>query len=110
MIKAETTRLSTDLLELQAEKHNTKQHNAGFSEEKKRRYDRAYDTIRYDTRCYFNVRSNADISQLNIPYGTGSKETTTPFIKKHAWFGTYVKGRLYRLSDKSAKTYVGRVG
>ena len=23
-----------------------------------------YDTIRYDTRCYFNVRSKADISQL----------------------------------------------
>ena len=27
-------------------------------------------TIRYDTRCYFNVRSNADISQLNLPHGT----------------------------------------
>jgi len=25
------------------------------------------DTIRYDTRCYFNVRSKADISQLNLP-------------------------------------------
>jgi len=24
-------------------------------------------TIRYDTRCYFNVRSKADISQLNLP-------------------------------------------
>jgi len=23
-------------------------------------------TIRYDTRCYFNVRSKADISQLNL--------------------------------------------
>ena len=22
---------------------------------------------RYDTRCYFNVRSKADISQLNLP-------------------------------------------
>jgi len=29
-----------------------------------------YDTIRYDTRCYFNVRSKADISQLNLPHGT----------------------------------------
>ena len=28
-----------------------------------------YDTIRYDTRCYFNVRSKADISQLNLPHG-----------------------------------------
>jgi len=29
-----------------------------------------YDTIRYDTRCYFNVRSKADISQLNLLHGT----------------------------------------
>jgi len=28
-----------------------------------------YDTIRYDTRCYFNVRSKADMSQLNLPHG-----------------------------------------
>ena len=27
-----------------------------------------YDT-RYDTRCYFNVRSKADMSQLNLPHG-----------------------------------------
>jgi len=26
--------------------------------------------IRYDTRCYFNVRLKADISQLNLPHGT----------------------------------------
>jgi len=31
--------------------------------------------IRYDTtfrcvKCYFNVRSKADISQLNLPHGT----------------------------------------
>jgi len=30
----------------------------------------ALDTIRYDTRCYFNVRSKADISQLNLLHGT----------------------------------------
>ena len=30
----------------------------------------AHGTIRYDTRCYFNVRSKADISQLNLPHGT----------------------------------------
>ena len=23
---------------------------------------------RYDTRCYFNVRSKADMSQLNLPH------------------------------------------
>jgi len=27
-------------------------------------------TIRYDTRCYFSVRSKADISQLNLPHDT----------------------------------------
>jgi len=27
-----------------------------------------YDTIRYDTRCYFNVRSKANMSQLNLPH------------------------------------------
>ena len=27
-------------------------------------------TIWYDKRCYFNVRSKADISQLNLPHGT----------------------------------------
>jgi len=27
-------------------------------------------TIRYDTRCYINVRSKADMSQLNLPPGT----------------------------------------
>ena len=32
----------------------------------------SYDTIRYDTRCYFNVRSKADISQLNLPHGVQS--------------------------------------
>ena len=27
-----------------------------------------YDTIRYDTRCYVNVRSKADISQLKAKF------------------------------------------
>ena len=31
-----------------------------------------YDTIRYVTRCRFNVRSKADISQLNLPHGTNN--------------------------------------
>jgi len=26
--------------------------------------------LRYDTRCYFNVRSKADMSLLNLPHGT----------------------------------------
>ena len=28
-----------------------------------------YDTIRYDTRCYFNVRSKANMSQFNLSHG-----------------------------------------
>jgi len=27
---------------------------------------------RYDTRCYFNVRSKADMSQLNRPHGNNN--------------------------------------
>jgi len=29
----------------------------------------AYRTIRYDTRCYFDVRSKADMNRLNLPHG-----------------------------------------
>jgi len=29
-------------------------------------------TIRYDTRCYINVRSKASMSQLNLPHGTNN--------------------------------------
>jgi len=29
-------------------------------------------TIRYDTRCYFNVCSKADMNQLNLPHGTNN--------------------------------------
>jgi len=35
-----------------------------------------WDTIRYDTRCYFNVRPKADMSQLNLPHGNGNKTPT----------------------------------
>ena len=36
----------------------------------RRHHGKEVGTIRYDTRCYFNVRSKADISQLNLPHGT----------------------------------------
>ena len=26
----------------------------------------------YDTRCYFNVHSKADVSQLNLPHGNNN--------------------------------------
>jgi len=28
--------------------------------------------LRYDTRWYFNMRSKADVSQLNLPHGTNN--------------------------------------
>ena len=33
------------------------------------KYTWSHDTIRYDTRCYINVRSKANMSQLNLPHG-----------------------------------------
>jgi len=32
----------------------------------------AYLRDNYDTRCYFNVQSKADMSQLNLPHGTNN--------------------------------------
>jgi len=43
--------------------------NAPYSQTSLSEYHGGYDTIRYDTRCYFNVRSKADTSQLNLPHG-----------------------------------------
>jgi len=34
---------------------------------------KTYDTIRYDTRRYFNVRSKADMSRLNLPHGNDAR-------------------------------------
>ena len=41
-----------------------------------------YDTIRYDTRCYFSVRSKADINQLNLLHRTKLKKVEKRKIKK----------------------------
>ena len=39
--------------------------------------------LRYDTRCYFDVRSKADISQLNLPHGTDNeKSVKTEKVKR----------------------------
>ena len=37
-------------------------------------------TIRYDTRCYSNVRSKADISQLNLPHGNLARYILWPCV------------------------------
>ena len=58
-------------------------------------------TIRYDTRCYFNVRSKADISQLNLPHGKAclsdirvtniSKSFTHKMAAKTSWHTGWLK-------------------
>ena len=40
-----------------------------------------YDTIQYNTRCYFNVRLKADMSQLNLPHGTKKWKTENLTVK-----------------------------
>jgi len=44
--------------------------------------DDSHVTIRYDTRCYFNVRSKAYISQLNLPHGTDKSVKTEKLKSK----------------------------
>ena len=34
-----------------------------------RQLDIENSVVLYDTRCYFNVRSKADMSRLNLPHG-----------------------------------------
>ena len=46
-------------------------------------------SVRYDTRCYFNVRSKADISQLNLPHGKSDFINTE---KVHIGLYSNVKG------------------
>ena len=41
-----------------------------------------YPCIRYDTRCYFNVRSRADMSQLNLPHVTNNLKVEKRKTKK----------------------------
>jgi len=44
-------------------------------------FRRIFGTIRYDTGCCFNVRSKADMSQLNLPHGTDNKKCKTEKLK-----------------------------
>jgi len=37
--------------------------------------------IRYNTRCYFNVRSKADMSQLSLPHGNDNYKVKTEKLK-----------------------------
>ena len=54
-------------------------------------YSYLYDTIRYDTRCHLNVRSKANIIQLNLLHGTNTdsgKQTDDCFVMRHGDTGT----------------------
>ena len=53
----------------------------------------SYDTIRFDSRCCFNVRSKADISQLNLPHGT--KKVEKEELKIQNRICSEVKPRLF---------------
>ena len=74
-----------------------------------------YDTIRYDTRCYFNVCSKADISQLNLPHGTFHSFkwlhtlTTSCFSKLHRviyiLYGRYDECLLIQSPEKPRGRY-----
>jgi len=55
--------------------------------------------LKYDTRCYFNVRSKADISRLNLPHA----ETTTKHCKR---VKLKVKTAYARGNRKSLRNYV----
>jgi len=41
-------------------------------------------TIRYDTRCYFNVRSKADISRLNLPHEDDKLKSKSRCVKSNS--------------------------
>jgi len=53
------------------------------SEKHVRRPQKGNAAIAYDTptRCCFNVRSKADISQFNLPHGTSSKKVENRKLK-----------------------------
>jgi len=60
------------------------------------------DTIRYDTRCYFNVRSKADISQLNLPHGTHSRILSAIQRAAQTVLGVYLKRTCSRVTSASS--------
>ena len=63
-----------DTQQLHVTEHNEEREPSRFADGVGENYrenrDRNSVTIRYDTTCYFNVRSKADVSRLNLPHGT----------------------------------------
>ena len=58
-------------------------------------------TIRYDTRRYFNVRSKADTSQLNLPHGPTTKKCEERKTKKQK---TAMLGSIGKQSGESVES------
>jgi len=48
-------------------------------------------------RCYFNVRSKADVSQLNLPHGTKTKNWKTEKVKKKKEYTAFYSTRTREL-------------
>jgi len=74
----------------------------------------AVSVIRYDTRRYFNVRSKADTSQIDLPHVTNNKKVDNKkkLKSKHGYAQKYrqtVRGIREVSPKKKRKATVGRV-
>ena len=66
-----------------------------------------YDTIRYDTRCYFNVRWKTDTRQLNLPHGT--KKIKKWKTDKNGSIGKQSGESVESVLKRKRKATVGRI-
>ena len=71
-------------------------------------------TLQYDTRCYFNVRSKADTSQLNLPHGTNGEKVENRQIKSKKTdmligIGKQLGESVESVLKKKRKATVGRI-
>jgi len=58
--------------------------------------------VRYDKRCYFNVSSKADMSQLNLPHGSLTYHTSAAH-----WSSDNKKGiQILHTSYKNPRTFI----
>ena len=66
-----------EIVDKQSEKHRVHKKGTidGSQSEQVEKQNRG---VRCDTRCYFNVRSKADMSQLNLPHGVLDNAAGSP--------------------------------
>jgi len=65
---ASKLRLTQDVIEQNMKDRAVRSKVFYDNDTKKPQITVGFKVLRYDTRCYFNVRSKADISQLNLPH------------------------------------------